>query len=227
LLLALLSGCAADRSQFEQALVADGRPPSEPSTDGANYVVHCPDVVEFQIVGRDDWSGPRRVAADGRAALDGTAAVRADGRTPAEIARAAAQQLGLSAGQVNVRVAEFNSQQVYVFGEVVGLQRAVPYRGEETALELLRRVGGVTPGAAVGDVQVVRAHVADGQPPEVFPVDLEAIVLRHDQRTNVRLAPFDQVFVGQSSKSHLKGCFPPWLRPFYDAACGLRRRPSL
>jgi protein involved in polysaccharide export with SLBB domain len=124
---------------------------------------------------------------------------------------------------VRVRVAEFNSQQLYLFGEVTGLQRAVPYRGAETVLDLLQRVGGITPGASLGDIEVVRTHVADGKAPEVFYVDLAAIVLKHDQHSNLRLEPFDQIYVGESRRSRLTCSLPPWLRPLYKTVCGMNR----
>jgi protein involved in polysaccharide export with SLBB domain len=123
---------------------------------------------------------------------------------------------------VHVEVAEYKSQHLYVFGEVAGLQRAVPYRGPETVLDLLHRVGGLTPGAALRDIQVIRPHVADGKRPEIFRIDLPAIVLRHDPETNVILEPFDQIYIGQSRRSCLCDCLPPWLRPAYQRACGLK-----
>ena len=54
-------------------------------------------------------------------------------------------------------------------------------------------------------------------------MDLRGIVLKGEQTTNVRLQPFDQIYVGQLQTSRLQPCFPPWLRPFYGAVCGLRR----
>jgi hypothetical protein len=98
----------------------------------------------------------------------------------------------------------------------------VAYQGPETVLDLLQRVGGLGSGAA-GDVQIVRAHVADGGAPEVFQVDLEAILRKKDQETNVRLEPFDQVYIGQSHRCLLSSCLPPWMRPLFEGACGMRR----
>jgi hypothetical protein len=86
----------------------------------------------------------------------------------------------------------------------------------------LRRVGGIAPGAEPNDVYVVRAHVADSQRPEVFHVDLKAILLRHDDKTNVRLLPFDQIYVGESRQAQIDRWVPPWLRPVYEALWGIR-----
>lgn len=134
-----------------------------------------------------------------------------------------AHAAGVLPGGTSARVAEFNSQHLYLFGEVNGLQRVVPYRGPETILDLLQRAGGIAPGAALGQIRVVRPHVADGRPPEVFTVDLAAILLKHDQDTNVPLQPSDHVYVGESGKSRLAPCFPPWLRPLYEALSGMKR----
>ncbi|HJT78705.1 MAG TPA: hypothetical protein VJ739_15990, partial [Gemmataceae bacterium] len=124
---------------------------------------------------------------------------------------------------VRVRVLEYNSQQVYLVGAVTGMQRAVPYQGPETVLDLLQRAGGIAPEAAPGAVHVIRCGVAEGRAPEVYHIDLAAIVLQGDQRTNLRLQPFDQVYVGESRPSCYARCIPPCLRGLYDALFGMRR----
>jgi protein involved in polysaccharide export with SLBB domain len=120
-----------------------------------------------------------------------------------------------------VRVAEHNSQSLYLFGEVDTAQRVVAYHGPETILDLLQRVGGTSPGALLDDVEVVRAHIADGKPPEVFHIDLAAILLRHDLQTNIPLEPFDRIYIAQSRGSRLVGCVPPLLQPVYRRLVGM------
>jgi protein involved in polysaccharide export with SLBB domain len=222
--LCLLAGCAAGRSQLEQALLADRDPAAHGTDLAARYAVHCPDVLSVQVAGRPEWSGLRRVGPDGRIALDDAVGVRVDGLAAPEVARSLAELAGLPPGSVSVRVAEFNSRQLFLFGQVSGQERAVPYRGPETVLDLLQHVGGITPGAALGEIQVLRPHVADGKAPEIFHVNLAAIVLQHDQETNVLLEPFDQVYVGQTRKSSFACCLPPWMQPLYKTLCGMRRR---
>jgi protein involved in polysaccharide export with SLBB domain len=220
--LGLAAGCVSGRSRFERALLAD-RTPAAHGDAAALYAVHCPDVLELNVVGRPEWDGRRRVGPDGFIGLGDAGPLCVDGLRPAEVAAAVARRAGVPPERVHVRVAAFNSQQVYLFGEVAGSQRAVPYQGPETVLDLLQRVGGLSPAAAPTDVQVVRAHVADGKTPEVFQVDLAAIVVKHDQQSNVRLLPFDQVYVGQSRRSTYVPAVPPWLRPLYNALVGMWR----
>jgi hypothetical protein len=191
-LLGLLAGCSTCRTRIDKAL----RQQPSPAPDAeslAVYPVHCPDVLHLHVLG-------------GHTRLD------VDGRTPPEIAEAVARAAGVPPGTVHVEVVEFNSQQLLLFGEVSGLQRAVPYRGPEHVADLLRRAGGISPEASHHDIRVVRAHVAEGREPEVFPVDLSAILLDDDQDTNVVLQPFDRIYIGQSRRSVLACCIPPWLR---------------
>jgi protein involved in polysaccharide export with SLBB domain len=199
----------ADRGQTERGTgVAD------------NYRVCCPDVIEITVVGRPDLTVRDAIGPDGRVDLGSLGHPRVEGRTPAEVARIVGEESGSPTGQVSARVIEYNSQEIYVFGEVTGLHRAVPYQGQETVLDLLQRIGGITRGAAPDDVFVVRPHIAEGTRPEVFHVDLHAIVLKNDQKTNLRLLPFDQVHVGQTRQAKVERCIPPCLRPLYQSLSG-------
>jgi protein involved in polysaccharide export with SLBB domain len=182
-----------------------------------HYVVGCPDALELVLTDHPELNGRYTVGADGRINLGALHRPRVDGHTVPEIARLLAAVTGTPPERVQVRVADYQSQEIYLFGQVSGLQRAVAYRGQETILDLLQRIGGITPGAAPGEVYVIRARVADGQRPEVFHVDLHAIVLNHDHHTNVRLQPFDQIHVGETRQARVERCIPPWLRPLYQA----------
>jgi protein involved in polysaccharide export with SLBB domain len=202
--------------------MADKGPADRDRGVAESYLVSCPDVLEVTIAERPDLGFRGPVGADGCADLGLLGRPRVEGKTVAGIALFLAEQAGVPAEQVHVRVAEFNSQPIYLFGQVSGLQRAVPYEGQETVLDLLQRVGGITPGAAPDDVYVVRSHLAEGTRPEVFHVDLRAIVLKNDYRTNLRLQPYDQVHVGETHQAKVERCIPPCLRPLYQALCDTR-----
>jgi len=191
----------------------------------AQYVVRAPDVLGIGVNGRPDLAGEAAIGADGRLSLESLGRPRVEGQTALEVARTVAAGVGVLPDAVHVRVVSYNSQQVYLFGEVIGLHRAVPYQGPETVLDLLQRVGGITSSAAPGDIYVIRSHVADGHDPETFHVDLQAITLKKDDSTNVRLQPFDQVHVGQTRQAVIDRCMPPWLRPMYQHLTGMNRQP--
>ncbi len=219
----LFAGCAAHQPTLDRALLDMPAAPAHDQEISQHYQISCPDLLIVTVEGQPQLSGRRRVNPDGRIDLAPYGRLRVEGRPIEEARREVAQVAGVPESAVRIQVAEFRSQQVYLFGQVIGLQRAVPYRGEETVLDLLQRVGGITSGAEPREIWVVRAHVAEGKRPQVFPVDLKAIVLKHDDRTNLRLEPGDQVFIGETRKSSLKKCVPPFLLPLYESLCGLSR----
>jgi polysaccharide export outer membrane protein len=190
-----------------------------------HYSVGCPDVLAVEVLNRPDLSGKYAVGPDGRIEMARLGRPRVDGLTPSAIAQLLAKQAGMPSSQVRVHVADYQSRQIYLFGQVHGLQRAVAYQGQETVLDLLQRIGGITPGAAPSDVFVIRPRIAEGQRPEVFHVDLRAIVLNGDQRTNIRLQPFDQIHVGETRQALVERCIPGWLRPLYQALWETRPKP--
>jgi polysaccharide export outer membrane protein len=210
-------GCAHDGGHVDRQLMANQN--MTPPTDGIvdQYTVGCPDLLEVIVNGRPALSGRHAIGPDGRIDLGPDGCVRVEGRTLVEAAALVAQQLGVLESRVRVHVVEFNSRQIYLSGAGTGVSRAVPYRGPEPVYDLLRRVGGVTPGAAPEDVYVVRPHIADGERPEVFHIDLRGIVMSKDGRTNIRLQPFDQVYVGETRQGKLEKCLPGWMRPLYQA----------
>ncbi len=225
-LLLLLPTACASRPYIDRAVMAERGTAARNEGVAQAYLPGCPDMLEFAVPGRPDLTGQRAIGPDGRVECGPLGRVRVEGLTGDEIAARVAELAGLPPERVNVRIAAFRSQQVYVIGQVMGQQRAVPYQGPETVLDLLKRAGGVTSGAAPQSVYVVRSRVAEGGRPEVFHVDLQAVVSGNDAQTNVRLLPFDQVIVGESRRSSLEKCLPPWLRPAYAALAGMRRVPG-
>jgi protein involved in polysaccharide export with SLBB domain len=222
LILCLLTGCCLGRPHLDEALLADDGSVDRNHGVATAYLIACPDVLDVQVTGRPDVSGRYTVKADGRIEL-GRRRVRVEGLTTPDVAARLTDRVEAPAADVHVRVAEYNSQQVYLVGEVTGLQRAVPYMGPETVLDLLQRTGGIKPGAEPHEVHVIRARVAEGQAPQVFHIDLQAILLQKDERTNLRLQPFDQVYVGESPQACYARCVPPCFRAVYDALWGMYR----
>ncbi len=191
-----------------------------------NYQVGCPDVLEIKVAGTSDLGKRHFVGPDGRIDLGEFGKPRVEGRSPGQIAVLVAEAICVAPADVRVRVVEYRSQQLFLFGQVVGHQRSVPYKGQETVLDLLQRVGGISPGAEPEDVYVVRAHIADAGRPEVYHVDLRAIVIGHDQKTNLRLLPDDQVYVGETRQALIERIIPPWVRPLYQAIWRTKPAPD-
>jgi protein involved in polysaccharide export with SLBB domain len=224
-----LAGCASHSAHLDKKLMAEKaiKPPNQGPVE--SYLVGFPDVLAIQVAGHPEISRECVVGPDGRIDLaspnpgpQGHDRLRVEGKSLAEVAGVICTHTGLPAETVQVRVKEYRSQPLFLIGQVVGWQRAVSYHGPETVLDVLQRVGGITPGAAPDEIFVVRAHVAEGPRPEVFHVDLNAILKDKDEKTNIRLLPFDQVYVGESKKAKLLKCIPPCLRPVFFPLLGIR-----
>jgi protein involved in polysaccharide export with SLBB domain len=206
-----LTGCAGTY-RLPQALLADRTPAAHQADPTSLYHIRCPDVLQLTVAGRPDWTGLRPVETDGRVHFGGSAEVEVDGLTPAEAAERLAAAAGVRPADARVQVAEFRSQELFLISPAASIPGVLPYRGPETVIDLLQRAGGLPADAAPNDVQVVRSHIVDGTAPEVFHVDLDAIINRHDQQTNVSLEPLDQIYIGQTRSAGLAPCLPPWLR---------------
>jgi protein involved in polysaccharide export with SLBB domain len=215
-LLSVLCGCLGNRGQIEQALVAYRPPAAHLHQVAAMYRARCPDLLQVEIAGVPQPSGPQRIGPDGCIDLGEAGRLQVDGETTPEIVRTVAESVGVAPEQVNVSIIQHDSQYIYLIGQVAGSQRAVPYEGPETVLDLLHRAGGLQRGASVRDVKVIRPHVAEGKTPEVFHIDLAAIVLRKDPETNLVLQPFDQVHIGPPQRTSFRDCLPPWLRSVFS-----------
>jgi protein involved in polysaccharide export with SLBB domain len=212
----LLTGCVAGRGNVDKKLLAQP-PREEPLHIAHAYHVHCPDIIAVRVMNHPEYQWRVAVDVDGSLPIEQLARPRVEGRTVAEMGKIVATRLGISEQNVVVEVTDYRSKQLYIFGQVKGSAQAVSYRGPETVLEVLQRVGGLTKGAEPRDVYVIRAHVDDGKRPEVYHVDLNAIVAKNDHSTNIRLEPFDQVHVGESPQALVERCIPPWMRPVHWA----------
>jgi protein involved in polysaccharide export with SLBB domain len=222
-MLCLLAGCAAP-SQRDELARESVRPPTAPRQEAsAPYRVGCPDEIEITFTAQLGTGSRHVIGPDGRIDLGKLGMLRVDGKTTAEIGAVVAERAGVTPQAVHVAVRAYRSQQVYLVGEIKGLQRAVPYQGPERVVELLQRSGGLTSGAERSAVFLVRSHLTDGRAPEVLRIDVQAIVAKHDQRTNYVVEPFDEISVGETRQSILARSLPPWMLPLYQSLFGLQQ----
>ncbi|MFL5329138.1 MAG: polysaccharide biosynthesis/export family protein [Gemmataceae bacterium] len=192
------------------------------------YALACPDRIRVQCDARPRLNGEYGIEADGCAALGELGRVRVDGTTVADVEQTLLRMTRLPPGQVQVSVTSFASRHLLMFGPAAGSQRVIPYQGGETVVELLQRTGGLAPGAAYNSMHVVRPHVADGRRPEVFPVDLQAIIERGNQQTNITLEPNDQIYLGETRGAIMARTLPPWVRAIWpgENCVDARGRPA-
>ena len=68
---------------------------------------------------------------------------------------------------------------------------------------------------------VIRPNVAAATRPHVFRVNVAAVLVDGDNRTNVPLQSDDQVYVGETKQSSLSRLLPDWLGTVYRRITGL------
>ena len=217
LLAVLLSGC------FRAVRKDDDLPPPPVPIDPFQiYSLACPDVVEISFASWPDDS-VRTVVVNSEGAVDlgSLGKVRVEGMTVTAARQAMAERAGCSPNEVLVRVARYRSRKVFLYGEAAGAVRTIAYRGPETVVDFLRRTNAVTPDSAWNEIRLVRSHLAEGAAPEVLRIDLEAILKRNDNRTNVRLQPLDEIYIGEKPSSYYRRAIPGFLLPLYDTIVGL------
>ncbi len=221
-MVALAAGCADARvfrgppDPVRSAYAPDGLL-GEPA-----YRVGCADVLAVTFADRPEWDCLAAIDLEGRLPLGDVGNPLVEGGTTEEVRIKVASWAALDVSRVDVRLAEARAGRLYLHGPENNQQRVIPYRGPEPVVEFLWRVGAMKQGCTdLRDVHVLRSNVAVGYPPEVFKVDVEAVLLDGDQRTNVVLQASDQVYVGETRRSSFSRLLPEWVRPMYRKIVGL------
>ena len=220
----LLTGCTARQSRrqlAEQLATGAEAPFSREQVPEQSYRIAFGDVVEIVVPGMPECSGVFPITVEGRVEIKALGNPRVDGDSLRALSRRIGDLCDLRPGEVRCRVVEYRSRFVYVYGPVNGPERAVAYRGPENVVSLLRRIGGVQPGAKLDEVHVIRSNMVSGKPPELFDVDLEAILIRGEPESTVVLQPFDTIYIGELRRARLGKALPHWMRPAYRGFCGV------
>ncbi len=191
-----------------------------PSPDTA-YRIGCPDVLEIAFADHPEWDAYASVDLDGRVVMAHPGSPRLEGRTLEDARHELARLARVDPDRVTVHLAAARSSRVFLHGPIRGRCRVVPYQGPEPVIDFLKRVGGLPPGSKLNQVYVVRPNVALGQRPEVFQVDVPAVLADGNQMTNVPLKPSDEVYIGETKRSVLARILPNWLGPLYRKLAGL------
>lgn len=159
MLVALLAGCATDRSI--------GRSPDvevtnlealPPPREGVSYVLGPQEKLEINVVGAESLSGTYLTDVDGQLAFPLIGSIPLDGKTPTEASKLIADRLRgryLLDPQVRVIPEEFPVPSVSVGGQVKK-PGSYPAIGKQTLLKVVNMAEGMTEFAKQDDVLVLR-----------------------------------------------------------------------
>lgn len=162
-------------------------------------------------------SGPHLVQPDGTVNLGTYGTVPVAGLTVADVKRAVEAQLSLRLQdpEVSVLVQGFNSKVIYVVYDGGGAGQTIvrlPSTGNETVLDAIAQVNGLSAVASTRDIWVARPTPA-GTGCQKLPVNWQAVVSAADPATNYQLLPGDRVYVAAQKlvtvDTHLARLFSP------------------
>ena len=157
------------------------------------------DVAIAESRGLQQIRGPHLVRPDGTISLGTYGSVQVTGLTLNEVKQAIEKHLTafLQAPEVSVDVAAYNSKVFYVVYDGAGSGQQVyrlPITGNETVLDAVSQLNGVSPVADLRRIWVARPACADN-PDMILPVDWQGVTCRGRSETNYQLMPGDRLFV--------------------------------
>lgn len=167
------------------------------------YIVNPPDVLTIDVSGAGGSTAPTvsgryRVGPDGRVNLETLGSIYVAGKTIREvqesIAQVASKQIVLP--KVVVDVYAYNSKLFYIIerdGEKGDNVTQSPITGNETVLDAIARVGGVSDGRA--RLWIVRPADRGSGTEQVLAVDWGAIGSGSSTSTNYQLASGDRLYI--------------------------------
>lgn len=165
-----------------------------------------------QSAGEQQIQGEVLVSLDGSVNLGTYGSVYVSGMTLEEAKLAIETHLSqfLEQPEVAVDVFAYNSKVYYVIAEGAGQGdsiTALPITGNETVLDAVALVGGVTSVADKSNIWIARPAPDGVGGDQILPVDWNGIVRGADTRTNYQLLPGDRLIIG----GHPMNAFATWV----------------
>jgi len=177
--LLLLSGCAHRTAQVDNS--------DQP------YRIGREDVLDVAVWRDADLSRTLPVRPDGYISLPMVGEVRAEGRTPNELADELREALKayVQEPRVTVIVREVNSSRVFITGEVAN-PGAYPLRGRVSIIQAIALAGGFTDFADRNGIVVLRRTSPEGK---YIPVSYSDLVEQPEKFEPLILRPGDTIIV--------------------------------
>jgi protein involved in polysaccharide export with SLBB domain len=188
---------------------------------GAEYRLQPGDELDIRFYYNPELNTSVLIRPDGRISLPLANEVQAAGLTPAGLSDRlrTAYERELRRPELTVIVRSFNSQKVFVGGEVAspGVIQAL---GPLTVLQSVTQAGGFKETARLNEVLVIRRDPAQPNP-IVIPVDIASVVDGTQTNQDIALMPFDVVFVPKSPIANVNKFVDQYIRQNIPFGFGL------
>jgi polysaccharide export outer membrane protein len=162
------------------------------------YKVQIGDVLDIKLYLDPELSDEVVVLPDGMISTSICQDVPAYGHTPAQIAAELRERYDrvLTSPHITVIVHSFAPTRVYVAGQVKHPGEFVTVGPDLTVSQAIARAGGTTLGASRKEIFILRRGA--GATATALAVNYPAVISGRDPSDDVRLAPFDVVYVPRS-----------------------------
>ena len=188
---------------------------------GAEYRLQPGDELDIRFYYNPELNSSVLIRPDGRISLPLANEVQAAGQTPAQLAQRlrTSYEQELRRPELTVIVRSFNSQKVFVGGEVAspGVIQAL---GPLTVLQSVTQAGGFKETARLHEVLIIRRDPSVPDP-IVIPVDIAAVVDGSRTGQDIALLPFDIVYVPKSDIANVNKFVDQYIRQNIPFGFGL------
>jgi polysaccharide export outer membrane protein len=213
---ALLSGCA-------QVSAGLPPPPALPPADAslAPYRVQVGDVLSIRFLLEPELNEDVTVRPDGRISTELAPAVLALNQTTEQVAGALrpAYAAELRNPEIGVEVKSYAPVRIYVAGEVASAgEFVVPAGPNLTLSQAVARAGGLRTSGDPDHMLLLRRSEAGR--PLVYAVDYRAIMRGTDASADIRLAPYDVVYVPKTGINAAYVWFNQHIQQFVPVSWG-------
>jgi polysaccharide export outer membrane protein len=169
------------------------------AAEDSDYLVGVEDVISVVVRERPDLSGSFTVGPEGTLVLPLIGEVKAAGLSVSQLSRELNRKLSVyQSGEAVVAVAQYNSQKVFVVGEVAKPGK-YSFQVIPSIWQVLSEAGGPTDAAFLSAVQVIRAKTG-----ETITVDVRKL-LDGQAPDQVKLLPGDTVRVPRRTSAVTEG----------------------
>ncbi len=170
------------------------RPPAAVDSASRAYRIGVPDRLQLTVWQQPDVSGALLVRRDGQISVPLLGDIRAEGKTPSELARQIRAGLAayIAKPRVDVAVLEMNSQVASVIGGGIVRAGQIELQRNTRVIEAIASMGGLTPFAKKRRIRILR-NTPTGQVEYGF--DYTAFVNGDAPDSNLLLEPGDTIIV--------------------------------
>ena len=185
------------------------------------YRMQIGDVIDVKLQMNPELNDQVTVRPDGKISTTLVDDVMAYGRSTREVAKDLEDLYGkqLLNPQISLLVRSFAPSRVYVTGEVTAPGEFINVGPNLTLVQAIARAGGLKNTAQPHNIVILRRGA--GENPVAYAADYGSAIAGNDAASDVRLAPYDVVYVPRSGIADVSLHFEQYVRQFVPISSGL------